>query len=316
MSSDSTTTAIQQLIDECREQWATTGEGVLDLLWLRVDEGEALADFIYPDGTYVGNRESVTSLCLTAANGDSCNGVVCLPRIPESFRYFETKYERPHEIDFFDYISRHAGAFVISHCRGTLEPYLSSEGANQGDPRAWWIAYLWSQFGEVPKTKDDQDYILLINILFLTILALEQLEQCIDNEVTSPVAPSIEPKGTNTKEIPNGKDVKPSSDFWNYSPPQQQGIVRVVMEKGGRISRSDLEDSKGVFNDPPPIHRTLQRALNRVNDELSKHASGWMLEWSPNLMDIKAEVWLTSPGSPKTESEPVEDSPKTELRLN
>ena len=302
MSSDHTTNPIQRLIDECREQWAEVGEGELDLMWVPVHEGEDLADFISPDGIYTGNRESVTSLCLTADNGNPCNGVVSLPRMPESFRYFETKYERLHEIDFFDYISRRAGALLISYCLDTLQPYLSSEGANQGDPRAWWIAYLWSQFGEVPETKDDQNVLLLNNILFLTIRALEQLKQFADDGVTPPVGPSTEPKQINTDEIQIREDSDPSLEFWDQGSPQQRKIVRFVLDNGGRTTRKKLEDSDGIFKEPPPTDETLQRALNRVNDALLAYAYGWSLKWTSDLANTAAEVWLEPPDTSKTES--------------
>ena len=176
MSSDNTTPSIQELIDECREQWANMGEGVLYLIWLPIHEGEDIDDFTSPDGVYTGNhREYVTTLCLTADNGNSCNGAVTLPRSPTIFAESVTDHRYSHPIHFFHYISGIAGALVISHHRDTLEPYLSSEGANQGDPKAWWIAYLFHSGSVTPDASQRASGITLEDVTKRTLLALEQL---------------------------------------------------------------------------------------------------------------------------------------------
>jgi hypothetical protein len=174
MSSNIPTDSIQQHIDTCREQWANRGEGMLYLQWDPL-EGKDIKGFTSPDALYESGREYVTSLCLTAADGNPCNGAVILPLMP--MRGSESSmYDRyPHEIGFFEYISSTAGALLISHCRDTLEPYLLSEGANQGDPRAWWIAYLFHTARVIPDTSQREDGILFKDVTKRTLLALEQL---------------------------------------------------------------------------------------------------------------------------------------------
>ena len=68
---DNTTPSIQELIDECREQWAKVGEGVLYLD--RGPLGNMNANDLYPpDVLYESKFECVTSLCLTADDGKPC----------------------------------------------------------------------------------------------------------------------------------------------------------------------------------------------------------------------------------------------------
>jgi hypothetical protein len=196
MSSDIPTRSIQQLIDACQEQWANVGEGVLNLIW-HPSEGD-----IFDVEFDKSMRDQVTSLYLTADNGEICEGIVTIPRMGLSWRYFGTNYEAPNEIEFFDSIARPAGAFVISRCRKAVEPYLMDGGRGRNDPMNWWVAYLWFRFGDVPKTKVDQKELQLDGILILTIQALQQ----IDREVPSPVAPSIDSVGSDTGRIQNGED--------------------------------------------------------------------------------------------------------------
>jgi hypothetical protein len=174
MSSDSPATSIQQLIDTCREQWANRGEGMLYLLWQPL-EGKDIKAFTSPDALYESGREYVTSLCLTADNDKPCNGAVILPLMPMRGSESEMYHRYPHEIGYFDYISSTAGALLISHCRDTLEPYLLSEGANQGDPRAWWIAYLFHTASVTPDATQLSE-ICFKDVTKRTLLALEQFQ--------------------------------------------------------------------------------------------------------------------------------------------
>lgn len=128
---------------------------------------------------------------------------------------------------------------------------------------------------------------------------LERENRASDDETASSVDPSIESAGSDTGGIQNGEGSEPSREFWNNCRPQQRKIVRFVLDNGGRTERQKLEECEGIFTDPPPSNSTLRRALDRVNDALSMHALGWSLEWSPELADIKAQVWLTSPDKPQ-----------------
>ena len=134
---------------------------------------------------------------------------------------------------------------------------------------------------------------------------LEHLER--DNPASHdgtarPGDPSNKLKRGNTEETQNGEGSEPRPEFWHEVSPQQRKIVRFVLDNGHRTTRLKLEYSIGIFKNPPPSEDTLRRALNRVNDALSMHASCWALRWSPDLMDIDAEVWLTPPDNPKAES--------------
>lgn len=161
---------IQNLIVECREEWATTGAGIVDLMW-HPREG---LDF-WDDAFDKEKRKFVCPLWLTAQDDAACEGEVTMSLQPRPGNT-RTMLDYEGETQMFDSVAQQAGAIVASEYRQTLLPYLRDGELMQSQPTNWWIAYLWHLKGKKPESKAQQSDLHLKNLLYLSLQALERLE--------------------------------------------------------------------------------------------------------------------------------------------
>lgn len=290
---------IQNLIVECRKEWATTGAGIVDLMWHPLEDVDPF-EYAFDKN----KRQHLCTLWLPDQDGVAFEGDVTMSLQPRPGKT-RTMLDYEGETQMFDSVAQQAGAIVASEYRQTLLPYLRGGELMQSQPTNWWIAFLWFLFGENPASKDQQSDLHLKHLLYLSLQALERLEgsgEASSDEIAAPSDPSTKPMEVESRDKPDGEDIEPDPEFWADSPRQQRRIVRFLLDNGGRTTRKKLESHDGIFKEPPPTEETLRKALNRVGDALSAHASGWSLKWSADLANTAAEVWLKPPDNLKTES--------------
>ena len=224
MSSDIPTTSIQQLIDACAEEWATTGEGVLDLQW-HLREGLDVFDAAFDKS----KRKFLTPLYLTADDGKVFEGEVTLSLEPDtSDNSGYVAYQL--ETEFFDYIFSQAGRFAMLHCWPELEPYLADGRRTQEDPKNWWIAYLWHLNGLRPVSEDQQHDLHLGTITYLTLRSLQQLEQQLEQQTSGEYGTLPDQNGY-VKSPSDGTAYLPNSEVLAKETPAEL----LITPKAGRL---------------------------------------------------------------------------------